>query len=417
MAQPQVLELHPVAAPTPDELVAAAAALVPMLREQQDEADRIGHYVPAVHQAMLDAGLYRIVQPKMFGGLEMDLTTLLRVTAQIARGHPSSGWCYCLSASHSLALAAHWPEETQREFFGPDGDFRAPHRSAPAGTFTPVEGGYRISGTWSYSSGIPYATHFCGGGMIPRPDGTVGGGNFFVARDKVTVLEDWGGDTALGMQGSGSNSVRLDDVFVPDAHVSFADVLFGQGLDWKNGTVGSRLHRNPRYLGVVGGAYQLTFSAILTGAARAALEEYEDAIRVRKVLGNPKMMMVEDLDTRRNLGEALTLIECAEAIMYGAAETWQNDIDHWDRTREPMTPEHTIRLWAMARQSSLMACQAVELMFHTATPQSANRGQRLQRYFRDVQMFRIHPSAQNWLHQARGETHLGDPPAKFALRR
>ncbi len=70
----------------------------------------------------------------------------------------------------------------------------------------------------------------------------------------------------------------------------------------------------------------------------------------------------------------------------------------------------------MGRQSSFMSCQAVEIMFHSSGVASANRGQRLQRYFRDVQMFRIHPSSQNWVPDARGQTHMGLPPAKFAAR-
>ncbi len=402
---------------TPDMAVERAEALIPLLREQQDEADQRGHYNDEVHEALLKAGLYRMVQPKMFGGYQFGMRTLLRVTAKIARGHPSSAWCYCLSSSHALLLAAHWPEQAQREMFGADGDFRAPHRAAPAGTFTPVEGGYRVSGTWSYSSGIPYATHFAGGGIIPLPGGGPRIINFFVPRDKVEMLADWGGDTALGMQGSGSNSAKLDDVFVPDHHICRGDVLFGQEIDWSQGTIGARLHGDPTYLGVAGGIYHLTFSAIMSGAARAALDEYEQAIETRKVIGNPAMTLAQDPDVHRTLGEILTLIESAETIMYGAIGHWEESIDRWSRTGAPITPEDTMRIWALGRQSSFMSCQAVEMMFHTATPRSANKGQRLQRYFRDVQMFRIHPSSQNWVPHARGETHLGLSPSKFAARR
>ena len=402
---------------TPDEVVRRAEALIPMLREQQDEADERGYYNEAVHQAMRDAGLYRIVQPRMFGGYQFGMRTLMRVTAQIARGHPSSAWCYCLSSSHSLMLASHWPEQTQREMFAPDGDFRAPHRAAPAGTFTPVDGGYRVSGTWSYSSGIPYATHFAGGGLIPLPGGGPGVVNFFVSRDKVEMISDWGGDAALGMQGSGSNSAKLVDVFIPNEHICRGDVLFGFDMDWEKGTVGARLHDDPTYLGVAGGIYHLTFSAIMSGTARAALDEYEEAIATRKVIGNPGMTLAEEGDIQRSLGEILTNIECAEAIMYGAIGLWEENIDRWTRTGAPITLEDTMRIWAMGRQSSFMSCQAVETMFHTATPRSANRGQKLQRYFRDVQMFRIHPSSQNWVPHARGETHLGLPPSKFSARR
>ena len=298
---------------TPMAAIARAEALIPLLREGQAEADERGHYAPAVHEALLAGGLYRLVQPRMFGGYEFSWTDFLRVVTTIARGHPSSGWCYCLGTSHAHLLGSHWPEQAQRELFGPDGDFRSPHRAAPSGSFTPVDGGYIVSGTWSYSSGIPYATHFCGGTMIPNAEGKMRPANFFVSRDKVTMLSDWGGDAALGMQGSGSNSVKLEEVFVPHHHVAFGDVLFGQDFDWSRGTHGARLHGNPMYLGVVGGPYHLCFSAIMAGAARAALDEYEAIIGERKAYGGGGGKMAGDPDVLRHVGEIMTLIECAEA--------------------------------------------------------------------------------------------------------
>ena len=401
---------------TPATALARAEALIPQLREEQDEADRRGHYSESVHQQMLAGGLYRLVQPKMFGGYAFSWTDFLRVVHTIARGHPSSGWCFCLSTSHAHLLGSHWNEQAQRELFGPEGDFRSPHRAAPGGVFTPVEGGYIANGVWSYSSGIPYATHFCGGTMIPNAEGKPRPANFFVSWDKVTVLPDWGGDSALGMQGSGSNSVKLEDVFVPSHHVASGDVLFARDFDWSKGTAGTRLHGNPMYLGVVGGPYHLCFSAILSGAARAALDEYETVLSERKAYGGGGGKMAGDPDVIRHVGEVLTLIECAEAILFGAMDHWDRYLERWTRTGEGISPEDTMRLWAMGRQSSFMSCQAVEIMFHSSGVASANRGQRLQRYFRDVQMFRIHPSSQNWVPDARGQTHMGLPPLKFSAR-
>jgi 3-hydroxy-9,10-secoandrosta-1,3,5(10)-triene-9,17-dione monooxygenase len=401
---------------TPEMAISRAEALIPQLRAEQDEADRQGFYSQSIHEQMLEGGLYRLVQPKMFGGYEFSWTDFIRVVNRISRGHPSSGWCYCLGTSHAHIVASHWPEEAQREFFGPDGDFRSPHRAAPAGTFTPVDGGYRVSGTWSYSSGIPYATHFCGGAMIPNAEGRLRPANFCVAREKVTVLPDWGGDSALGMQGSGSNSVKLEDVFVPHHHLVLGDILFGQDIDWSKGTAGTRLHGNPMYLGVAGGPFHLCFSAIMAGAARAALDEYEVLIRERKAYGGGGGKMAGDPDVQRHVGEVLTLIECAEAIMFGAMEHWDAYLDRWTRTGQGLSAEDTMRMWAMGRQSSFMSCQAVETMFHSSGVASANKGQRLQLYFRDVQMFRIHPSSQNWVPDARGQTHFGQMPSKFAAR-
>ena len=254
---------------SPESLVGRAESLIPRLRESQDTSDARGHYSDELHDEFRAAGFYRILQPKLFGGLELDFKTFFQVVTKIAEGHPGAAWCFCLSASHSALLASYWGEEAQREFFG-DGEFRACHRAIPAGTYTRATGGYSVSGVWSYASGSPVSTHLALGGLIPDPNYRSAAINFFVPRDKVTIVDDWGGERALGMQSSGSNSVRLDDVFVPDHAFYRGDILFGQDTDWSKGTPGAILHGNPLYLGVFGGSYQLCFSAIMHGAARAA---------------------------------------------------------------------------------------------------------------------------------------------------
>ena len=80
----------------------------------------------------------------MFGGYEFDIPTFYRAMLEISHGHPSAGWCLTLCASHPFLIASHWPEQAQRELFGPDGHFAAPHRVPPTGMLTPAEGGYRL---------------------------------------------------------------------------------------------------------------------------------------------------------------------------------------------------------------------------------------------------------------------------------
>jgi 3-hydroxy-9,10-secoandrosta-1,3,5(10)-triene-9,17-dione monooxygenase len=382
----------------------------PVLREQQEASDRRGYYSDEIHQALARNGFYRILQPKLFGGYEMDLVTFVKVIMEISQGHPSSGWCYALASSHALLVASHWNEDAQRELFGSQGDFRSPHRPAPAGTIRRVEGGYTVSGVWTYSSGAPIATHFIGGAVIPMTDSTPRMVNFIVPRDKFTILEDWGGGAALGMEGSGSHSVKLTDVFVPDRHITDWNVIMTLA-DFSKGTPGTRLHGNPMYLGVVGGAYHTTFGAILTGTARAALEEYDEIIRTRKVLGNPNMLRMNDPDHQRAFGKAMALTDIAEATTLAAAQMYMDQCRRWATDGTPITPADTLKIWSIAQQASLIACEAVELLFHTGGANAANRGQKLQRYFRDVQMYRVHPSSQPIVSTLRGQAYLGLPVA------
>ncbi|HEV7714940.1 MAG TPA: acyl-CoA dehydrogenase family protein, partial [Steroidobacteraceae bacterium] len=290
------------------------------------------------------------------------------------------------------------------------GDFRSPHRAAPAGTFKRVDGGYIISGVWSYSSGVPVSTHFIGAGLAMGADGKPRMVNFIVPLAKVTVLQDWGGGAALGMEGSGSHSVKVHEVFVPDDHiVSWNTIMTLE--DFSNGTPGTRLHGNPMYIGVVGGAYHTTFGAMLVGTARAALEEYEQIIRTKKVLGNPTLLRMNDPDTQQAFGRAMALTDVAEAATLAAAQMFIDQCNRWGTDGTPITPNDTLRIWALAQQGCLIACEAVELLFHTGGAVVANRGQRLQRYFRDVQMYRVHPSSQQGISTMRGQAYLGLPVA------
>jgi len=200
---------------TPKEMIARAIALRPKLRAQQDANDERGTYSEELHQDFLKAGFYRCTQPRMFGGYEFDLATFYKVMVEIARGHPGVGWCLGLGASHAFEVASHWPEQAQAELFGPDGHFIAPHRAPPLGTLTPVDGGYIMNGTWDYCSGVPYATHFIGGAFIKREGQPPVHAHAVVAKGNYTILDDWGGDRVLGMRASGSNSVRVENVFVP----------------------------------------------------------------------------------------------------------------------------------------------------------------------------------------------------------
>jgi 3-hydroxy-9,10-secoandrosta-1,3,5(10)-triene-9,17-dione monooxygenase len=389
-------------------LIERAHGLIPMLRAQQDEADEIGHYTEEVHQAFQKAGLYRMLQPKMFGGYETSFADFLRVVMEIGRGHPGAAWCFTLASSHPLVVGSHFPEEVQAEIFGPEGDFRSPHRAPPGGDWTRVEGGYRVSGRWSYSSGISWATHFIGGGRVAAQNGEPAKLlNFITPKDTVKVLDDWGGGATLGMEASGSNTVELNDVFIPDRMLFREDILVtSEGFGPGDG-IGARLHGNPMYLGVVGGFFHVTFGGIFVGAARAAIDEYEEVAKNTLAYRKHNVPRTQDIDTQIPFGRALTLTDCAEALTLRIADMCAEQCERAIRDGTPVSVADTIKVWDMARSAVNMACDAIELLFRTSPVRAANRGQRMQRYLRDVQMYRIHPSSQPWLDAARAKSHWG----------
>ena len=378
---------------TPEELIARAAALKPLLRRQQAENDERGCYSEELHQAFLRAGLYRTLQPRMFGGYEFDVPTFYKAMLEISHGHPSAGWCLALCASHAFLIASHWPEQAQRDLFGSEGHFAAPHRVPPNGVLTPVDGGFRLSGVWDFCSGIPYATHLVCGARLPAADGPPEIFCVVVPRDKLRILDDWGGDQTLGMRASGSNSVEVEQAFVPAHHAVPMQGLFTRAEDMRHGTPGTRLHGNPMYLGRVAGPYHMSLITPAIGAAKAALDEYRDIIGSKKTTFPPIIPRAEHEDYQRALGQAIILTDTAENLLIRGAEVYMEMCQRWAAAGTLITAEENLRLWAMMQQAGRMACDAVELLFKTAGTSVTRKGSRMERYFRDAQMYRAHPSA------------------------
>jgi len=399
---------------TPQELIARAAALKPLLRRQQAENDERGCYSPELHQAFLNAGLYRTMQPRMFGGYEFDIPTFYRAMLEISHGHPSAGWCLALCASHPFLIASHWSEQAQRELFGADGHFAAPHRVPPSGVLTPAEGGYRLSGLWDFCSGIPYSTHLVCGALLRALNGPPEVFCVVVPRSKLRILDDWGGDQTLGMHASGSNSVEIKDAFVPAHHAVPLQGMFTRPEDMREGTPGTRLHGNPMYLGRVSGPYHMSLITPVIGAAKAALDEYEDIIRSKKTTFPPIIPRAEHEDFQRALGQAMILTDAAENLLIRGAEVYMEMCERWAADGTPITVEQNLRLWAMMQQAGRMACDAVELLFKNAGTSVTRKGSRMERYFRDVQMYRAHPSSlfENFWAPV-GRAHLGLPIRHF----
>ncbi|HUN52296.1 MAG TPA: hypothetical protein VMU42_14320 [Candidatus Sulfotelmatobacter sp.] len=395
---------------TPDALIARARALQPRLRAEQDANDARGSYSEGLHQAFLKAGLYRALQPRMYGGYEFDIPTFYKAMLEISRGHPGAGWCLTLCASHPFLVGSHWPERAQADFFGKDGYFAAPHRPMPMGTCTPVPGGYRVSGQWNYCSGIPHASHFIGGAFLKNGSESPPVVQVVLPRGSYEILDDWGDDATMGMRASGSNSVRVSDVFVPEHHVALLQNLGARPEDMVDGTPGTRLHGNPMYLGRLMGPYHASLVTPIVGAARAALDEYEDIIRQQKTLLDPTLLRADSSDFQRFFGEAMARTDAAEAILFQGCERYMDYCRRWARDGTPITIEENFRLWTMIQQGGRLACEAVEVLFHTAGSAATRKGSRIQRYFNDVAMYRSHVSAQFSVFAGIiARAHLGKP--------
>jgi 3-hydroxy-9,10-secoandrosta-1,3,5(10)-triene-9,17-dione monooxygenase len=415
MLESAELRTPEVPAPEPDlspqEIIARAQALIPEIRDQQAEAERLGHHIDALDRKFTEAGFYRILQPRRFGGYEFDLPTFWKVTLAVATGDPGTGWGLTLGAHHALVLGAFFPEEGQREIFGPAGDYHGPHRAPPTGTAQPVDGGFMVSGTWDYCSGIAHATHLMANTMIAGTQGQDRSDSLVVVvpMEQVTVLDDWGDGVTLGMNSSGSNSARVEHAFVPAHRTS--------RWNWTRlaePAPGARLHGNMMYCGRIYSVYHGGLVIPVIGAARAALAEFEQIITTRKTYLPPPVDRYTHPDYQRPYGHALALTDSAEALLLHVAELYMRYCQRWSQTGQPFSREDDVRLYAMLQQAAQLAIKAIDVIFAAASSSAAKRGQRIQRYYRDVCMYHGHIAAQ-YLNTA-GElarVHFGLPDTLF----
>ena len=379
---------------TPRQIVARAEAMRPRLVDRQAETEALTWYPGATHQDFLDAGLYRILQPRQFGGYEFDTPTFFKTVIEIARGCPSTGWCYCLSSAHIMQIAGLFDAAALGEIIGPDGDFRAGSYGFHGGELTPVEGGWRITGKWPYASGAPYSTHFIGQAHLP-PDAP---GEppveilFVLPRSEWRLCNDWG--DVMGLKGSGSHSVQSQDGFLPTSHVVRANLVGG-----RNDVTPARSHPVPMYAGRLAAFFCCELVAVAVGAAKGALDEYARLITTKTATMFPGTLRVDLADYQRYYGQAAGKIAAAEAVVLRVAEEHMEFSRRAAEAGEPYPAEADMRNLLAAQEAGRLAWDAVQgILFRTAGSSAARDGQRMQRYFRDLATYWTHnaPATDDW---------------------
>ncbi len=395
------------------EILSRARGMRELIREQQDESERAGRYTEAVHDRMLELGLYHLLTPRRYGGAEISLETWLKVVIEVATGDPGTGWCYCLGHSHNIQAASLFSESVQDELFAdPRGYFRASHSLFPAGKAVPVEGGYRLTGMSRYQSGSPYSTHAIVLVSVEDPEGGPAHPmQAIIPSAEWTLVDDWGPEHVHGMRASGSNSVAFDDVFLTADRLAEA-TWAGQVPPERTGFA---VHGNPTYIGSVQTFLSAELAAVAVGTARAALDEWERLARVRTAPLPPFATRDRDPLSQRLFGEATMKTDAAEAILVHAGRT----IDEWSRAfteGEPLTRSMDTRLGGLALEAGRLAAEAVESLVRSAGSSEARPGKRMERYSRDIAMFRTHAAMQYdaWM-QGIGATLLGIQESAFDL--
>jgi 3-hydroxy-9,10-secoandrosta-1,3,5(10)-triene-9,17-dione monooxygenase len=369
---------------TPGEVIARAEAIARTLVARQNEVEERTYYAADIHEEFRKAGFYRILVPRRYGGYEFGVDTFIRVSMALTRGCPSTGWMYTLGAAHALAVATLFDERVQDEVFAA-GDFICPAAVMPTGFAEPApDGGWILNGTWAYCSGAPYASHFLGHALVSPAEGEDPVPMMFIVpRSQWRRLDDWG--SQLGLKGSGSHSIVIENGHIP-AHYTLANHL--SQLSVTDGTPGVELHGNPMYGGGPMSFMVLESAALAVGIAKGALDAYEDLMRDRTTLFPPIVGRSEDADFQYWYGEASGLVATAEAAIMNAIEQWQ---DMCAEGPAAFTRERELRLASIVREVVRLAWRAIEgNVFPTAGSSAVRRGERIERYWRDLSTLMSH---------------------------
>ncbi|MCL4798989.1 MAG: acyl-CoA dehydrogenase family protein [Burkholderiales bacterium] len=359
------------------EALARARELVPALRERAARAEVARNMLPETEADLHRTGLFRILQPKRYGGMELDYIWLIDVPAELARGCASTAWTVGNYAIHHHMLAQ-YDERAQEEVWGSNPDAKIASGIAyPQGRARKVDGGYVISGHWNFSSGVVGADWNMLAVLVRDGERVVDHRMCLVPPADYEIVDDW---QVLGMRATGSQSVRAKDVFVPE-HRALCMYACRGGA----GFPGAKVNPNPMFRIPVStlGSHCLAPAAL--GNAQAALELTCDAVKARST--NYTAARMRDFQTvQLRVGAAGARIEaarllfrqdCIEAQRMAAA-------DHVP------TVEEKLRIKRNVAYGAQLCTEAVDLLHAMAGANGIYDTYPIQRVFRDAHSLMAH---------------------------
>ncbi|HEX3864625.1 MAG TPA: acyl-CoA dehydrogenase family protein [Stellaceae bacterium] len=359
-------------------VVQAAAALRPVLRTYRDEIEREQRLPPALVEQMHAAGFYRLVIPRSLGGLQADPLTYTRVVELLAEGAGSVGWNLANNGIGQLVTLG-LPEDGVQEIYAKGaGTVIAGTAVQGGGQAVPVDGGYRVSGRWSFGSGCQESAWMLGSFQIldkdgkprSRPDGrSLYWRGIFPRAEAELVPGSW--DVA-GLRGTGSFDWTVKDVFLPERRtmVHAGVPLDNQWERWPGTTYSlpTQCWVGPHH------------SAVICGIARAGINALIELAVDKTPRGRGPGLLSENPQVQDSIGRADAVLNAGRSYRSAMiAELWKTIEGGNDTTREQR---------ARCRLASVYAAdsarQAMDLVYRHGGSTSFKRESRLAECWRDL---------------------------------
>ena len=284
--------------PFTQELIQRASGLVPVLVQRAARTEELRRIPDETVEELLASGLHRIGVPKRFGGFDVDYGLALDVAAELGRGCAAAAWCYGLWTAHAW-LVGYWPLQAQEEVYadGPD-VLCSTSLNTGKSTTTPVEGGYRLSGRWEFSSGCDSAN------WIMLGVSGIGDHNWvLLPKGDYEIVDTW---FVSGLCGTGSKDIVVDDAFIPSHRVLEVDSAGECDFSaWE-------LHGQARYRLPISVLLAWDLVAPMIGIARGMIDEF-----VLRLAGSSGPGRTADSPTLQlRLSQASAEVDSATALMH-----------------------------------------------------------------------------------------------------
>ncbi|WP_406020894.1 flavin-dependent monooxygenase [Nocardioides sp. NBC_00850] len=350
--------------------------LLPTIRERAEETERLRVVPESSVKELEEVGFFKLLQPVRFGGLEADPVDFYTCVRDIASACGSTGWVSSVLGVHPWQIAL-FDDEAQQAVWGEDPDTRVSSSYAPMGKAAITEGGFTLSGRWSFSSGCAHATWVLLGGLVFNDEGqVVDFRTFLVPRERYEIVDVW---NVVGLAGTGSNDIVVEDVFIPETFtLSMAETGRCKGP-------GQAVNTGDLYKLQFHSLFTTTITTPIIGMARGAYEEHVtmQQNRVRASYGEKASL---DPFAAVRVATASSDIDAAWALLMGNIREQQAYVARGEKI--PITQRLRIRRDQVL--GTQRAIDAIDLLFEASGGRALANGTPLQRAWRDAHAGRVH---------------------------